>query len=350
MSPLSSSAPRLLGPSALALLVAALCPQESAGYLSSSAPQLFSSSAPQMLSSAARQPLRSSVLTLSSAAPQPSSSSAHQPFSRRTALAFTLVTAGFGAKEVLAEEAKEDFYTKWPFEKPSDVLPFVFANARKGHPEEILSALDEFGKYYPNYRLGSEKGDILESKLKEINPKNCLEIGTFWGYSAIRTARNLPEGGKLTCIEYNGNHANVARQLISYAGFSDKVELVLGKSSYMLPKVAKKIGQADYVLMDHIKPLYLPDLQLMEKLGVVGEGTVVSVDYPFPPGPHSVPQQNSNSDPVTMDPRTKILSSPDRLSLIPFEFSNRSVSDTINQTSLKFTSFVIISDPSHYHL
>jgi len=118
----------------------------------------------------------------------------------------------------------------------------------------------------------------------------------------------------------------------------------------MLPKVAKKIGQADYVLMDHIKPLYLPDLQLMEKLGVVGEGTVVSVDYPFPPGPHSVPQQNSNSDPVTMDPRTKILSSPDRLSLIPFEFSNRSVSDTINQTSLKFTSFVIISDPSHYHL
>lgn len=46
-----------------------------------------------------------------------------------------------------------------------------------------------------------------------IAPKTALEIGTFWGYSAIRTARRLQKGGKLFCIEYNPNNAEVARKV-----------------------------------------------------------------------------------------------------------------------------------------
>ena len=41
------------------------------------------------------------------------------------------------------------------------------------------------------YKLGDEKGAILEKEILKMNtpPKNALEIGTFLGYSALRTAR-----------------------------------------------------------------------------------------------------------------------------------------------------------------
>eukprot|EP00961_Rhodomonas_salina_P280529 3789380-Rhodomonas_salina.1 len=84
--------------------------------------------------------------------------------------------------------------------------------AREGQVDEILDAMDEFGLRYPMYKLGHEKGLILEEELSKLNPKPkvALELGTFLGYSAMRTARILGEGGKLTCIEYNPEHSEVA--------------------------------------------------------------------------------------------------------------------------------------------
>jgi len=52
------------------------------------------------------------------------------------------------------------------------------------------------------YKLGDEKGEILEKEIAKMDapPKNALELGTFLGYSALRTARRLAPGGMLHCI------------------------------------------------------------------------------------------------------------------------------------------------------
>ncbi len=42
-----------------------------------------------------------------------------------------------------------EFYQKWTYAKPADILPYIFANARKGAVDEILDAMDEFGLRYP---------------------------------------------------------------------------------------------------------------------------------------------------------------------------------------------------------
>jgi len=152
--------------------------------------------------------------------------------------------------------------------------------------DSIVAALDKFGDYYPNYRLGATKGDILESHLAALpqKPKVALEVGTFWGYSAIRTARHLADGGKMFCIEYNANNAEVANNIIKYAGLDDRIKIFVGKSSWELPKIANEVGRADFVLLDHNKKLYLPDLQLMEQLGIVSDDTQIAADNVIYPG------------------------------------------------------------------
>mmetsp|Transcript_86958 Transcript_86958/g.140994 ORF Transcript_86958/g.140994 Transcript_86958/m.140994 type:complete len:184 (-) Transcript_86958:306-857(-) len=136
------------------------------------------------------------------------------------------------------------------------------------------------------YKLGDEKGEILEKEIAKMDapPKNALELGTFLGYSALRTARRLAPGGMLHCIEFNPDHAQVASQVIKYAGLADRVQIIVGDSSKVLLQVGKSIGPVDYVLLDHRKNLYLPDLQTMEKLGLIVKGTLVVADNVIYPG------------------------------------------------------------------
>ncbi|EKX34610.1 hypothetical protein GUITHDRAFT_61079, partial [Guillardia theta CCMP2712] len=166
------------------------------------------------------------------------------------------------------------------------ILPFIFSHASEGNIDEILAAMDEFGKFYPMYKLGSEKGKILEEEIKTrgLSIRTSLEIGTFFGYSAMRTARNLAAGGHLYCIEYNPAHADVASQLIRYAGLQDSVSIVVGLSGDVIPKVADRVKHADFVFLDHNKSLYLPDLKRLQQLNIVGKGTVIAADNVIYPG------------------------------------------------------------------
>eukprot|EP00960_Hanusia_phi_P076826 768617-Hanusia_phi.AAC.2 len=190
--------------------------------------------------------------------------------------------AGSSAASVESSE----FYVKWPYAQPSDILPFIFSQASQGNVDEILAAMDEFGRYYPMYKLGAEKGKIMEQEIRArgLSIKSSLEVGTFFGYSAMRTARNLAGGGHLYCIEYNPAHADVASQLVRYAGLQDVITIFVGLSGEVLPKVAKHVKHADFVFLDHNKSLYLPDLKRMQELGIVGKGTVVAADNVIYPG------------------------------------------------------------------
>lgn len=105
------------------------------------------------------------------------------------------------------------------------------------------------------YKLGEEKGAILEQQLDLLPapPRIAVELGCFLGYSALRTARHLAEGGQMYCLEYNPMHAEVAKKVVEYGGLGGKVTFVVGVSTEMLPKVAPKMQGADFVLLDHAK-------------------------------------------------------------------------------------------------
>lgn len=169
------------------------------------------------------------------------------------------------------------------------------------------------------YKIGPEKGALFEGVLQRVKPTWALEVGTFLGYSAIRTARNLAPGGRLLCIEANPQNAAVARQVVEYAGLSERVQILDGLSGQVLPQLPALLSSLqqqqqaapsapqpplpqqqqrqevlspqqsgfDVVFLDHAKASYLPDLQTLEQLGLVRQGTTVISDnviYPGAPG------------------------------------------------------------------
>ena len=100
-----------------------------------------------------------------------------------------------------------DFYATWPYQKASDILPFVRKYAKDGDSDSVLDAMDRFGDRYPMWKLGPEKGRILETIIKDRDPNVVVEVGTFLGYSAIRTARTLKQGARLVCVEGSPEYA-----------------------------------------------------------------------------------------------------------------------------------------------
>jgi predicted O-methyltransferase YrrM len=168
---------------------------------------------------------------------------------------------------------------------------------------------------FRQYKIGPEKGALFEQTLQQPQPKLALELGTFLGYSAIRTARNLALGGRLICVEANPDNAAVARKLLQYAGVPDgQVMVVEGLAKQVIPglpvllqqlqrgqdaaasspqledqKAQQDIQQQqglgfDVVFLDHSKNDYLPDLQRLEQLGLVRQGTTVLADNVVYPG------------------------------------------------------------------
>ncbi|XP_026103681.1 catechol O-methyltransferase A isoform X1 [Carassius auratus] len=171
--------------------------------------------------------------------------------------------------------------------RPQRMLKAVQKNATKGDPQSVISAID----YYCRHKewamnVGDDKGLILDSVLMEVNPSTVLELGTYCGYSTVRIARLMSPGSKLITVEFNPAFAEVARQIIAYAGLQDKVTLVEGSSGDLIPKMKERFGikYFDFVFLDHWKDSYAPDTKLLEDCGLLKKGTVLLADNVICPG------------------------------------------------------------------
>lgn len=160
--------------------------------------------------------------------------------------------------------------------RQQEVLRFVHQHAQQGDPESVLSAMDEFGRrkrFLMN--VGDEKGLLLDRVILENRAKRVLELGCFVGYSAVRIARHLPVDGKLISVEVNPGNADVARQVVAFAGVSDRVEFRVGDSQAAIPTLE---GTFDVVFLDHWKEHYLRDIELIEQHRLLRTGSVVVAD------------------------------------------------------------------------
>lgn len=114
---------------------------------------------------------------------------------------------------------------------------------------------------------------LLDEAIEEHTPGRILEVGTNVGYSAIRMARHLKKGQKLTCVEVRADMAEAARSNFAKAGVSDRVEVVVGDALRVLPALD---GSFDLVFLDAVKGDYLTYLRSVERL--LHKGSVVVAD------------------------------------------------------------------------
>ena len=92
-------------------------------------------------------------------------------------------------------------------------------------------------------------------------PKRILEIGTAIGYSAICYGIAAPEA-EITTIEVRERSVYKARANVEKAGFSHRIQVILGKAEEVLPEIE---GVFDLIFIDAAKGQYHKFFELCEK-------------------------------------------------------------------------------------
>jgi len=243
--------------------------------------------------------LASRPLAAAAAAPAGRSSGA-SPFSPAG------LGAGLGARGIVLSESigtvvqvGKNHWTSFMYGRERQLLEYVVGNVEEGDTQGVLAAMDDFWAHHFGMKgtdSWSIRKDMLDATLKEKGPTRCLELGTYCGYSALRIAQALPSEGKLVSLEVDPLFSAISTKIIEYAGQQGKVKVLTGTVETRIKRLKECLvssGQspdsahADFVLCDHSKERFVPDLELLEQWGVLGPGTTVMGDTTLYPGEES---------------------------------------------------------------
>ena len=125
--------------------------------------------------------------------------------------------------------------------------------AHTSNHQAAFDAPDRFE--IPAIHLGASEAKFLTLLMRLITAEKVVEVGTLAGYSAMRLADGLNDGGKIWTIEYEPQHAEVAEQIIEKAGYADRIEILTGAGAYVLPSL-EEYGPFDAVFVDADKESY----------------------------------------------------------------------------------------------
>jgi len=127
--------------------------------------------------------------------------------------------------------------------------------------DKVLDQIESLQKdtFFP--LIGPEKGQVLARMVAMAKPKLILEIGTLVGYSAILMAKYLPENGRIITCEIDKKSALEASRNVSLAGFSNKIQIIVGDAKKTIKNIKEQI---DLLFLDAAKEEYLKYLKLAE--------------------------------------------------------------------------------------
>lgn len=129
----------------------------------------------------------------------------------------------------------------------------------------------------PPIQVSPNQGRLLWLLARAVHARTVLEIGTLGGYSAIWLGRALPPVGRLTTLEVDPRHAEVARANLAGAGLGDVADVVLGDAVESLRALdAQGAGPFDLIFIDANKDAYDTYLDLALRLS--HPGTVLVAD------------------------------------------------------------------------
>ena len=99
----------------------------------------------------------------------------------------------------------------------------------------------------PRITISALQGQYLAIQSQLISAKDILEVGTLGGYSTIWFAST---GAKVTSLEINPKHRDVALENVANAGYKDSVEIILGSAHDSLAKLKQEGKVFDLIFID----------------------------------------------------------------------------------------------------
>lgn len=140
---------------------------------------------------------------------------------------------------------------------------------------QVLRRLEKMAEKQFVPSIGPIKGKIITGIIEQYKPRNILEVGTLYGYSAILMAYTLNGADrKVVTIEIDKSIADIARKNIADAGLSEKIEVIVGDALDIIPKLSLKFK---LMFLDGAKVEYLKYLKSAEKK-CLEKGAVIVAD------------------------------------------------------------------------
>lgn len=127
-------------------------------------------------------------------------------------------------------------------------------------------------------QIAPEQGSLLAMLVQLLGARNCLEIGTFTGYSALWVASALPPEGKLICCDVSEEFTALARTFWKKAGVAEKIDLRLGPALATLDQLRRNgiNNHFDFAFIDADKINY--DSYYETCLDLIRPGGLIAID------------------------------------------------------------------------
>ena len=172
---------------------------------------------------------------------------------------------------------------------------YLDATNRPETPTQLKLRADTARMPNAGMQIGANQGSFMAFLVGLIGARNCLEIGTFTGYSALAVAQALPEGGRLVCCDVSKDYTDIGRAAWEEAGVADRIEFHIGPAADTLERLIVHGGAScfDFAFIDADKENY--DRYYEQCLILLRKGGLIAIDNMLWNGAVADPADTSES-------------------------------------------------------
>ena len=162
-------------------------------------------------------------------------------------------------------------------EVTQDLLDYIYNHTQYLHPvqKDILVHNKTLGDIQ-RMQISEIQGLFLQLIIKINNVKNCLEIGTFTGFSALTMALALPNGGKIITLDHDKKIVRVANNFFKKGNLDNKIETIVSPALETLKKFVQESKKFDLIFIDADKGNYKNYYDL--SLNLINEKALIIFD------------------------------------------------------------------------
>ena len=160
-------------------------------------------------------------------------------------------------------------------ENSAELQKYIFTYGVNEHPlqKEIREYTEKNLGNSAIMQISPEQGALLQFIIKSSNIQNCLEIGTFTGYSALTMALALPENGSIVSLDIDKVNTDIAKKYWSKHSVGKKIDFILAPALETMEEFINQDKVFDLIFIDadkkNYKNYFLKSLELLEKDGII---------------------------------------------------------------------------------
>ncbi len=172
---------------------------------------------------------------------------------------------------------------------------YLDATNRAETPAQLRLRQDTGRMQNAGMQIGANQGSFMAFLVGLTGARNCLEIGTFTGYSALTVAQALPPDGRLICCDVSKEWTDIGRTAWREAGVADKIDLRLGPAAETLDRLIVHGGAGcfDFAFIDADKENYARYYE--QCLILLRKGGLIAIDNMLWDGAVADPADTSES-------------------------------------------------------